>query len=223
MTARTALVTGGSRGIGLAITEVFKRREISVIAPSRADLNLSDPKSVAAWCVVNQHHQIDILVNNAGINELASMDTLNDSSWQMMLQTNLTAPFQLARAMLPGMITRGWGRIVNIASIWGIVAKAHRGGYAATKAGLIGMTRVLAIEGAAHGVIANAVCPGYVATEMTRANNGPEELAKIAKLIPIGRLAEPHEIAKTVWWLCSEENTYLCGQTIMIDGGFTAI
>ena len=205
MTRLTALVTGGSRGMGKAIVDTFNEEGLAVIAPRRAELDLSSPESLGAWCESHAEDRIDIVVNNAGVNELGALDQLPDAAWQSMMQINLTAPFQIARTVLPGMIRRGWGRIVNIASIWGLVGRERRGGYAATKAGLIGMTRVLAIEVARHGVLVNCVCPGFVATELTRQNNSPEELAEIAKRIPAGRLAEAGEIAKAVSWLCSEE------------------
>jgi NAD(P)-dependent dehydrogenase (short-subunit alcohol dehydrogenase family) len=223
MTRLTALVTGGSRGMGKAIVDIFTEEGLEVIAPRRTELDLSSPISLGDWCRNHAGDHVDILVNNAGINELGTMDQLSDAAWHAMMQVNLTAPFQIARTFLPGMVKRGWGRIVNIASIWGLVGRERRGGYSATKAGLIGMTRVMAVEVAKQGVLVNCISPGFVATELTRKNNSPEELAEIAKRIPAGRLAEAAEIAKAVKWLCSSDNSYLCGQNIAIDGGFTVV
>ena len=127
----------------------------------------------------------------------------------------------LLQGVAPGMKARGWGRVVNISSIFGVVTKERRGAYSAVKAGLNGLTRTAAVELAPFGVLVNSVCPGYVATDLTRQNNSPADLEKIAATIPAGRLAEPEEIARFVAWLCGEANTYLTGQTILVDGGFT--
>ncbi len=216
-----ALVTGGSRGIGRAIVDALRARGMVVHAPGRDRLDLADSTSIKRWCDGASDFAIDILINNAGINELRSMSELDDAAWAAMEQINLRAPLALMRAHLPGMQSRGWGRVVNIASIWAHVAKERRGGYAATKAAIIAATQVAALEYAAHGVLVNAISPGFTATELTRKNNSPMELQAICAKIPIGRLAEPTEIANAVAWLASEENSYITGQTILVDGGYT--
>ena len=131
------------------------------------------------------------------------------------------APMRLIRALSPQMAHRGYGRIVNISSIWSGVAKPRRFVYATTKAGVNGMTRALAVEMAATGVLVNSVAPGFVNTELTQQNNSVEAITQIAANVPIGRLAEPEEIAEVVAFLCSRRNSYLTGQTIFVDGGFT--
>ena len=118
------------------------------------------------------------------------------------------------------MKARGWGRVLNISSIFSLVTKERRLTYSTVKAGLNGMTRSLALELAPYNVLVNSLCPGYVETALTRANNAPEEIAAIARSIPVGRLAQPEEIARVAAFLCSEENTYLTGQTLAVDGGF---
>ena len=138
-----------------------------------------------------------------------------------MLQVNLVAPLRLIRGLAPGMVARGYGRIVNLSSIWGQVSRPRRVTYALTKSGLNGLTRTLAVELAAHNVLVNAVAPGYVNTELTRQNNSPQEIDAICQTIPARRLAEPAEIAEVVAFLCSEKNSYITGQTIVVDGGFT--
>ncbi len=218
---RTALVTGGSRGIGAAIVASLNRDGWRVIAPDRQELDLGVPESIHAWCGRCSTEQIDALVNNAGINELRGLDELDDEAWQRMQQINLQAPLMLMRALIPPMMLRGWGRVVNIASIWAHVAKERRAGYAATKTGLIGMTRVAALEAAGRSVLVNAVSPGFTATELTRRNNSESEIAEICSRIPVKRLAEPTEIAEVVAWLASDKNSYITGQCICVDGGYT--
>jgi 3-oxoacyl-[acyl-carrier protein] reductase len=217
----TALVTGASRGIGKAIAVEFQQKGITVITPTRAELDLGDPNSVAQWCSTSANLDIGILVNNAGINELRSITELDDDTWRRMEQINVSSPLALMRALLPGMQERRWGRIVNIASIWAHAAKERRGGYAATKAALIAATRVAALEYAPTGILVNAVSPGFTATELTYSNNSEADIATIRGRIPLGRLAEPAEIARIVVWLASNENTYITGQAIQVDGGYT--
>lgn len=223
MARRVALVTGGSRGIGKAIADSLRGDGCDVIAPSRDEMDLSDSGSIAAWLKCLSNRRFDILINNAGVNQLHPIIELGDEAWSSMEQVNLRAPLQLMRACVNGMMERRWGRIVNITSIWAHVAREQRGGYAATKAALSAFTRNLALEAAPCGVLVNAISPGFVATELTRQNNTPEDIEKIRGKIPLGRLAEPNEIAKAVRWLCSEENTYITGQTIIVDGGYTII
>jgi NAD(P)-dependent dehydrogenase (short-subunit alcohol dehydrogenase family) len=218
---RRALVTGGARGIGAAIADALRSQGIEVIAPSRQELDLGDRASVSAFLDDPSSQNMDILVNNAGINFLNEIDRIADQDWDEMLRVNVTAPMELIRGFSPAMKYRRWGRIVNISSIFSLVTRAKRGAYSAAKSGLNGLTRTAAVELAPHGILVNAVCPGYVETELTYQNNSPEQLAAIAETIPARRLAQPEEIANLVAFLCSEKNTYLTGQTITIDGGFT--
>ena len=220
MPQRTALVTGAARGIGAAIADALRAQDVRVLDAGRAALNLSDPASIAAW-LAEHGGGVDILVNNAGINVLNAVEAITPGDWSEMVQVDLTAPLQLIQGVAPGMKARGWGRIVNISSIFGVVTKERRGAYSVVKAGLNGLTRTAAVELAPFGVLVNSVCPGYVATDLTRQNNSPADLEKIQATIPAGRLAEPVEIARFVAWLCGESNTYLTGQTILVDGGFT--
>ena len=220
MSQRTALVTGAARGIGAAIAEALRAQDVSVLQAGRADLDLSDAASINAW--LGRHGgAVDILVNNAGINVLNDIEAVTPEDWSAMVQVDLTAPLQLIQGIAPGMRRRGWGRIVNISSIFGVVTRERRGAYSAVKAGLNGLTRTVAVELAPSGILVNSVCPGYVATDLTRQNNSPADIEKIEATIPLGRLAAPDEIARLVAWLCSEANTYLTGQTILVDGGFT--
>jgi 3-oxoacyl-[acyl-carrier protein] reductase len=217
---RIALVTGASRGIGLAIAELLETHGASVLTPGRMQMDLADNESIDRYCA-ELTSPVDILVNNAGINPLASAQEFTDADLEMTLQINLAAPMRLIRKLSPGMAGRGYGRIVNISSIWSGVAKKRRFVYTTTKAGINGMTRAVAVELAGSGVLVNAVAPGFVNTELTRMNNSDDDLREIAGTIPAGRLAEPREIAELVAFLCSEKNSYLTGQTIFVDGGFT--
>lgn len=219
MKGRRALVTGARRGIGLAIADAFREQGAIVLAPGREELDLLSDGSIDRYCAALG--AVDVLVNNAGINPLGSAAEFTDADLGATVQVNLVAPMRLARALTPGMARRGFGRVVNVSSIWSGVAKARRFVYAATKAGVNGMTRALAVELAGSGVLVNAVAPGYVNTELTAKNNSPEELARIAETIPVRRLAEPREIAEVVAFLCSARNGYLTGQTLFVDGGFT--
>lgn len=218
---RKALITGGSRGLGSAMASLLEDQGVEVIAPTRDVLDLSRMESIAAYIASEQGTGFDIIINNAGINLLNELTHVKDEDWQIMLQVNLTAPMALIRGFSPYMKAQKWGRIVNISSIFSLVTRENRSAYSATKAGLNGLTRTAAVELAPHGILVNAVCPGYVETELTFVNNSPEQLAAITATIPLQRLAQPHEIAKLVGFLCSEENTYLTGQTLVIDGGFT--
>ena len=220
MIGRVALITGAARGIGNVIAQLFLDQGARVLTPTRQDLDLSSNESIDRYCA-HIDQSVDIIVNNAGINVLAAADEFEDTELTEMLQVTLVAPMRLLRALSPGMAQRGYGRIVNISSIWSEVSKQRRFVYSTTKAGVNGMTRALAVELASSGVLVNAVAPGFVNTELTRKNNSDEAIGQISASIPVGRLAEPGEIAEVVAFLCSQRNSYMTGQTIFVDGGFT--
>ena len=220
MNGRTALITGSARGIGSAVAQLFKEQGAMILVPTRTELDLLSNDSIDRYCS-ELEQPVDIIVNNAGINPLGSAAEFSDTDLAETLQVNLVAPMRLVRALSPQMAQRGYGRIVNISSIWSGVAKPRRFVYATTKAGVNGMTRALAVELAASGVLVNAVAPGFTNTELTQQNNSAEAICQIAATIPAGRLAEPREIAQVVAFLCSQNNSYLTGQTIFVDGGFT--
>ena len=138
-----------------------------------------------------------------------------------MFMTNLISPLRLIRGFVSQMKRHKFGRIVNIGSVWAVVSKPGRAVYSASKNGLHGITNTLALELASYNILVNTVCPGFVLTELTEKNNTPEQIEQLCKDIPIGRLAKPEEIAETVFFLGSEQNTYLTGQKIVIDGGFS--
>lgn len=199
---------------------LHKEGSYEILTPSHDELDLSDRESIRNYC--QNHPNVDILINNAGINILGAVDRISDDDLDAMLGTNLIGPIALIRAVVPSMKTSGYGKIINISSIWGIRSKENRTMYSATKFALNGVTKALARELGAHNILVNSVCPGYVNTELTRKNVPEEEQVKIKATIPLGRFAEPEEIARTVAFLVSEANSYITGQTIIIDGGFLA-
>jgi NAD(P)-dependent dehydrogenase (short-subunit alcohol dehydrogenase family) len=222
MSVRTALVTGGNRGIGHAIADKFRREGVNVLSPGRAEMDLLSNCSIDNY-LAGLDGSVDILINNAGINPLGTAAEFTDTDLEATLQVNLVAPLRLIRALAPAMTERRFGRIVNISSIWSAVSKPRRTVYSTAKSGINGMTRAVAIELAQYNVLVNAVAPGFVSTSLTRQNNSPEELERIAATIPCGRLAEPSEIAALVLFLCSDQNSYITGQTLFIDGGYTCL
>jgi 3-oxoacyl-[acyl-carrier protein] reductase len=222
MRGRTALVTGGSRGIGRAVVETFEKLGARVLAPKRDELDLADAAAVEAYAAALEQ-PVDILVNNAGINPLAGIDELTDEAFEETMAVNLTAPLRLCRALAPGMAARGYGRIVNVSSVWTVVGKPRRLPYTVSKTGLNGLTRALAVEVAPRGVLVNAVAPGVVATELTHQNNTPEQLAALVEQIPLARLAEAGELAELIAFLCSERNSYTTGQVLVCDGGLSCV
>ena len=217
---RKVLVTGASRGIGAAIAEIFKVHGYEVSAPSHQELDLSDEKSIEKFIQSHQDVTYDVIINNAGINDINEIENVKDIEIDQMIAINLTAPIKLLRGFVGNMKQAQYGRIVNIGSIWGVVSKEGRCVYSASKNGIHGGTNTLAVELAKYNILVNTVCPGFTLTELTKKNNTAEEIKKISDEIPMGRMAEPKEIAQVVYFLCSDDNTYLTGQKITVDGGY---
>jgi NAD(P)-dependent dehydrogenase (short-subunit alcohol dehydrogenase family) len=232
---KLAVVTGATRGIGFAIAERLLADGADVIATGTrpggkgpngaeyADIDFTDDDALARFADDLSRRRPDILVNNAGINIVSDFADIDPDDFERMHRINLAAPMRLCRAVLPAMRERKWGRIVNISSIWGKIAREGRASYAATKFGIDGLTAALAAEAAADGVLANCVAPGFIDTELTRRNLGADGIALLIKEVPCGRLGQPQEIAALVAWLASAENSYISGQNIAIDGGFTRV
>ena len=240
LVGKQALVTGGTRGIGLATPRLLAGEGAMVLCtgtkPSsfpNADaenqirflsVDFTNPADFRLFRdSVLRQESIDILVNNAGINRIKKIEETDDGDLRALLSVNLEAPFLLCRDIIPGMKQRGFGRIVNLGSIWSVVTKSGRSMYTMAKHGLIGLTKTLAVEGAPHGVLVNAVSPGFTNTELTAASLSREEVRQLTSQIPMGRLAETEEIARVITFLCSPQNTYLTGQNVVVDGGFTHV
>ena len=216
-----ALITGGSRGIGKAAAKLFADRGYEVILPTRQELDLLDGNSVDRFVERMSLESIDTVVNNAGINEIDLLENVSDAQLEQMLMTDLISPIRLLRGLIPQLRKSPAGRIGNVGSVWAVVSKQGRSIYSAEKNGLHGITNALAIELSEAGILVNTVCPGFTRTELTRKNNTPEQIAQLSCQIPLGRMAEPEEIAKLIYFLGSVENTYITGQKIVIDGGYT--
>lgn len=216
-----ALITGGSRGIGKATADKFKAGGYEIIVPTRQELDLSEKDSVDLFVKKYESEPIDSIINNAGINDTNLLENISDEELERMLMTNLISPMRLLKGLIPQLRKSQAGRIVNIGSIWAVVSKSERSVYSAAKNGMHGITNALAIELAESGILVNTVCPGFTLTELTRQNNTLDQIKQIATQIPLGRMAEPEEIAKLIYFLGSVENTYITGQKVPIDGGYT--
>lgn len=233
LAGRRAIVTGGTRGIGAAIAERLRAAGATVLVTGkrpRADgldgfeyrgVDFADGSALEAFAEEARDWAPDVLVNNAGINKLSQFAEIEPEDFDRIQAVNVRAPMLLSRSVVPGMRERGWGRIVNVASIWSVVSRPGRGSYSASKFALDGLTAALAAEVAADGVLVNCVSPGFVDTELTRSVLGDEGIARLVAEVPAGRLAQPAEIAALVAWLAGPENTFVSAQNIVIDGGFS--
>ena len=232
-----AVVTGGTRGIGYSIAERLIQDGIDVIVTGTGTKNASiypigadfyqvdflNDSSVKDFIKRLKQKPIDILINNAGINKIGEFERIDAADFDSIQKVNLKTPFLLCQAVIPYMKKNNWGRIVNITSIWSSVTKEYRASYSSSKFALDGMTVALAAEVASMGILANSVAPGFIDTDLTRKVLGDKGIQEIKNIIPIKRLGKPNEVASFISFLVSEENTYISGQNIMIDGGFSRV
>jgi 3-oxoacyl-[acyl-carrier protein] reductase len=230
-----AVVTGATRGIGYAIAERLLKDGLEVIVTgtkkngkypagsSYYQVDFLDEDSTNKFINFLKKQQINILVNNAGINKISEFSSIDIDDFDRILRINLRAPFQICQAVIPYMEKIKWGRIVNLTSVFGNISKEYRAAYSSSKFGLDGMTLALAAEVSEKGILANSVGPGIIDTDMTRDVLGDSGIAKLKGQIPMKRLGQVSEIASLVSWLVSNENTYMTGQNLMIDGGFTRV
>ncbi len=218
---KNILITGSSRGIGEAILLNLKEKGFNCIGPSRNELDISSIDSIKRY-INSLNVKVDCLINCAGINILGDINQITEKNTSKMINSNLVGPLFLIQAVSENMKKNKYGKIINISSIWGIRSKEYRTLYSMTKFGINGLTKSLARELGEYNILVNSIAPGYVNTEMTKKNVPIEEQIKIKENIPLKRFAEPNEIAKLVSFLLSENNSYITGQTIIIDGGFLA-
>ncbi len=240
---QTVLITGATRGIGAALADSFEASGATLLltgtdeaqcrqltesaARSGSDrrylsVDFRLPGSLTAFLEeITRLGRLDVCVNNAGINHIATLADIADSDLDAMIAIDFRAPILVTKAATAIMSRAGYGRVVNIGSVWSTVSKPKRSTYSAMKAGVHGLTIGSAIELAPHGILVNTVSPGFVMTDLTKQNNTEGEIAVMAQQVPLGRIAEPNEIASTVLFLASTSNTYITGQNLLIDGGFT--
>ncbi len=242
LTGKTALVTGASGGIGAAIARALHAQGATVTLSGTREAVLKElaaslgERTNVALCDLGDTEQVaglpsaaealmgglDILVNNAGLTRDNLALRMKDEDWDTVLKVNLTAAFKLSRGAMRGMMKKRWGRIVSITSIVGTTGNPGQANYAASKAGLEGMTKSLAQEVASRGITVNCLAPGFIATAMTDAL--PEEQRKkLLDAVPVGRLGSPEDIAAGVVYLASEEAAYVTGQTLHVNGGMAMI
>lgn len=245
--APLALVTGGTRGIGAAVSRRFLESGFRVHVTARSEdsfqqfraglantelasrllfsaVDFGDPEPTRAFLAeVADWPALDALVNNAGTNINNPIHQLDDDDLAYLDVVNLQVPIRLMRAAIGPMRRSGGGRVVNIASIWSVVTRSGRIAYTASKFGLVGASKTAAVDLAPDGILVNAVSPGFTMTELTRRTLSPDDEAVLSERVPLGRFAQPGEMAGMVYFLCSAENTYLTGQNIVIDGGYTVV
>jgi len=240
------LITGATRGMGKQFADDYAKLGANLILTgtdkdqigtlnqeARRDkqssrkyyaVDFTNAESTKAFIgAIEAYQKIDVCINNAGINRINFIDETLIEDWKDILNVNLEAPFMITRAVSKLMKKNRYGRIVNIASIFGVISKARRASYTTTKFGLRGLTLTSAIELAPYNVLVNSVSPGFVLTELTKNILSEEEMNNLALQVPVGRFAEPDEISRVVLFLTSSLNTYLTGQNIVVDGGFVDV
>ncbi len=238
---RVAVVTGGAKGIGRAVTRKFAAEGAKVVVSGRDEAALNEacaevaagggdavavPADVSresdadALCArtLETYGKADILINNAGVTRDGLLLRMSDEEWNQVLDTNLKGAFHCIRAFARPMIKQRWGRIVNVSSVIGLIGNAGQANYAASKAGLIGLTKAVAKELASRHITVNAVAPGFIETAMTE-GLGEKVRSGLMAQIPMGRLGKAEDVAHAVAFLCSEDAAYVTGQVLKIDGG----
>ena len=244
---RRALVTGGGKGLGQVFATALAQAGADVAIASRtlkdcqqvakeiteqtgrkclpfsADVTKAADVQTLVDKVTKELGPIDVLINNAGVNVRGAAHELSEADWDSVINVNLKAPFLVSRAIMPGMMQRGWGRIINLGSILSVIAIAGRAPYASAKAGVLNLTKVLALEAAQSGVTVNAICPGPFATDMNKPLlEDPAKYQAFVQKIPMGRWGELQEITGAAVFLASDASSFVTGSALFVDGGWTA-
>ncbi len=242
---QSVFVSGGTRGIGETIVKELVACRANIIFTGTGDTPpgwLTELKAQYPGQMIDFHQldfsketwikgleeitanypEISVCINNAGINIVSDIREVKPGDLRKILEVNLTAPAIITSYLAKGMTQRKYGRIVNISSIFGVGSRAGRSSYSASKSGLIGQTRACALDLAKDNILVNALCPGFVLTDLTRRVLGPEGMEEAAQQIPVGRLAETRDIVPSVLFLASSLNTYITGQVLIVDGGYLA-
>jgi 3-oxoacyl-[acyl-carrier protein] reductase len=238
LSGRSALVTGGGKGIGAAISRELSGMGARVVVNYRTDrqaaedtaaalgnavvfgADVGDPEQVAK--MVTETGPFDVVVNNAGMLRDRLLLRMSVDDWDQVLRTDLSAAFHVTKACVPQMLRARWGRIVNISSIVGLGGNPGQANYAAAKAGLVGLTKSVAKELGSRNITCNAVAPGYVHTELTTTSITEEQIAELVKLTPLRRQGTTAEIAAAVAFLCSPAAAFITGEVLVVDGGLAA-
>jgi len=223
-TNKVILVTGSTRGIGKQIADDFTSLGGDVIRVSSKQCDFLNCEETSKYVeTISNLKKIDICVNNAGINRIDYLDDISIKDFNEILKVNLYVPFLLSQVVSKVMKKNNYGRIINISSIWGTKTKEQRTSYTTSKAGLIGMTKTMSVELAKYNILVNSVSPGFTLTELTKSILSVKDMEELSEQVPIGRFATVDEISKVVLFLSSDLNTYINGQDIKVDGGFTNV
>jgi 3-oxoacyl-[acyl-carrier protein] reductase len=232
------LITGASRGIGNDIANSFFLSGANIITTSTKPFKVKNSKKRNIWInfivdfnddisiskfLINlkKFKKIDILINNAGINKINEINKIDSKEWDTINKVNLRSPYLISKAVSKIMIKLNKGYIINVSSIFGVISKEKRASYSASKSGLIGLTRAVALDLAKYNILVNSISPGFVETELTNKILLSKEKKLLKQNVPLKRFAKKDEITKLLFFLCSKYNTYITGQNIIIDGGFS--
>jgi len=231
-TGQNVLVTGGTKGIGKALVDNFRNLGANIWHTGRSDLDNKDRYFSVDFSKEDQMKkflqeiselELDVVINNAGTNKIGPIEDYDDDDYTSIINLNLTSCFRIMKAVIPGMKARGYGRIVNITSISSEISMPLRTAYCSSKFGLLGLTKAAAVESASSGVLINSVGPGVTETKLTVDVLGREKMEEIASNVPAGRLANVQDISHIVMFVASSFNTYMVGQNIIVDGGYTCV